>query len=243
MDKDKYFEKIRKKIGRSIYKFNLIEEGDKILLALSGGKDSLVLLENLAVFRKYYPKKYELCACHIVANGVGYQINKKYLEDFCHGMDVKLIFGEIDVDLKFNSKKHPCFVCSWHRRKKIFSICRELGYQKIAFGHHMDDAIETFFLNLIHHGSISSLPQKIDFFDGDITIIRPMLELHEEEITKFALLKDHKKELKSCDFEDKSQRFETKDFIKKTQQMNQRAKHNIFRAMNNIYPDYLPKNI
>ena len=241
--KEKYFEKIRKKVGHTIYKYSLISENDHIMIALSGGKDSLVMLEILSAFRKYFPLKYKLTACHVLAKGVEYDVNKNYLEEFCKKNEVDLFFREISVNLKRNPKKHPCFVCSWQRRKKLFEICREFKCNKLAFGHHMNDAIETLFLNMIYHGSISSLPQKVDFFNGEIKIIRPLLQLNEKDISMYAQYKDLKKELKSCGFENKSKRSDIKNYIKEIEKYHPRAKINIFRSMDNIYTNYLPKKI
>ena len=241
MKNEKYFEKIRKKVNHTIFHHKLLDDNDKVLVALSGGKDSLVLMETLASCKKHFPFQIDLYACHIIAKNIDYQINDKYLKSFCEELEVPLLFREIDFKPDASGKKHPCFLCSWHRRKKLFELCRELKCNKLSFGHHMDDAIETLFLNMIYHGSISSLPQKLDLFNGDIKVIRPLLHLSENEIEQYAIRKQYKKELKTCEFENNTHRNHLKMFINETLDLTDQNKKNIFRSMRNIYHDYLPE--
>ena len=168
----KQFEKICRKVGRAVLEYSMIEAGDRVLVGLSGGKDSMILLEALADRKKHFPFDFEIFAVHVTAKGVGYEMDTAYLEQFCKGLDVELHLEEIEVDLSADSKKAPCFICSWNRRKRIFELSKELKCGKVALGHHKDDAIQTVLMNMIYHGSISSMPYTLSIFDGERDSIR-----------------------------------------------------------------------
>lgn len=236
---NKYVNNIRKRIGKTIYKQGLINKGDKILVALSGGKDSLILLESLVDRKKYMPFSFELSAIHINIKNIDYQTDIKYLSNFCQELKVPFILKEFEVDLSKDNKKGMCFICSWNRRKSIFEATKELAFTKLAFGHHMDDALETLFMNMIYHGSISSLPFKFSMFNNRIEVIRPLLELNNEELNEYARIRDFKGELKRCAYENTS-RQKMKILISRMAELNPVARKNIFRSMSNTFDEYLP---
>ncbi len=243
MEEAKHIKKIFKKTGKIIYDYELLKPNDKVLVALSGGKDSLILLESLAERKKSLPFNIELIAVHIHIDNIGYQTNLKFLTEFCNSINVPFHVDHFDIDLEKDKKKSTCFICSWNRRKRIFELTKELNCNKLAFGHHMDDALETLFMNMMYHGSISSLPQKFFMFEGRVEVIRPLLNITEEELVKFAEIRDYPKDLKSCPHEDKTKRKKTREIIELMQGSYNRSKLNIFRAMDNIYEEYLPKTI
>jgi tRNA 2-thiocytidine biosynthesis protein TtcA len=227
------------RVGRTIVKHKLILDGDTVLVALSGGKDSMVLLEILAERKKHFPFKFELIASQINIMNIGYNTYVQYLEDFCKSLNVKFIPKEFEIDLSQKNKKTECFLCSWHRRKALFELTKELGCNKLAFGHHMNDAIETLFMNMIYHGSISSMPFNIEMLDGRINLIRPLLEISEIELKEYAELKQYKKEVNICPFAN-NKRLEMKQLIHQISEIRKVGPKNIFRSMDNIYNEYLP---
>jgi tRNA(Ile)-lysidine synthase TilS/MesJ len=237
----KQFEKICRKVGRTLQEYNMIEEGDRVLVGLSGGKDSMILLEALANRKKHLPFEFELFAVHVSAVNIGYEMDTDYLEDFCREIDVPLYLEEIEVDLSVDPKKSPCFICSWNRRKRIFELSKELDCQKVALGHHKDDAIQTVLMNMIYHGSISSLPQDLSMFDGRIRLIRPMLFIPEKELTYYANMRTFRKQEKSCPYEGTTKRDEIRELIRELDKLSKDARRNIFNAMDNIYEEYLPR--
>lgn len=236
----KQFEKICKKVGKTIFDFHLIDDKDRILVGLSGGKDSLILLEALADRKKHIPVSFELFAVHVSATNVGYKADTDYLSGFCKEINVALYMENIEIDFARKPEKPPCFICSWDRRKKIFARAKELNCNKIALGHHYDDAIQTMLLNMIYHGSYSSLPQKLSMFGGRVNLIRPLLMIPEKELAYYASLSQFKEYEKSCPYEDSTKRNEIKDLLKMLDRLNKNARKNLFRAMDNIYSDYLP---
>lgn len=218
----------------------LIKADDRVLVGLSGGKDSMILLEALADRRRHLPFNFQIFAVHVSATNIGYEMDTDYLEKFCAELEIPLYLEEIEVDLTIDPKKSPCFICSWNRRKRIFELSKELDCNKVALGHHKDDAIQTVLMNMIYHGSISSLPQKLSMFDGRIRLIRPLLFIPEKELTYYATLRSFKKQEKSCPYDDTTKRESIKELIRQMDRLNRNARRNIFQSMDNIYEEYLP---
>jgi len=238
---DKLFIKLSRKVGQTLQKHSLIEPHDRILIGLSGGKDSYALLEILADRKKHLPFSFELFAIHVIINEVGYLNDLEYMKKFCTNLNVQLHIVSESVDLFKDPKKAPCYVCSWHRRKKIFNLTKELNCNKLAFGHHADDALQTFMLNLIYHGSISSLPYKLKMFDGRVFLVRPLLDIDELHLQHLAELHAYPKEINKCPFDKKTKRNEVSVLLSDIYKSHKLAKKNIFRAMDKIFPEYLPQ--
>lgn len=234
------FKKICRKMGQTIREYDQIIEGDRILVGLSGGKDSMIMLEGLADRKRAFPFRFELFVSHIIPENTGYEIDLDYLENFCKKLDLNLIVRKISPELG-NSDKSPCFICSWQRRKALFELGKELNCNKIAFGHHRDDALQTFLMNMLYHGSISSMPYNLQMFEGRIQLIRPMMDLWEKDLAELASLRKFETVEKACPFEDETKRNYTAEILEQFESDYPNSKRNIFHALDNIYPDYLPK--
>lgn len=168
---------------KAIEKFNLIENGDKVAVGLSGGKDSLALLYGLAHLRDYMPIKFELCAI-IIDNG---NPNNTFgeLEKFCQSLNVELEIVKSDIfEVVFNIRreKNPCALCAKMRRGLLCSTARQMGANKLALGHHADDVIDTFLLSFIFEGRLSTFAPKSFLDKTGITVIRPLIYSFEDEI-------------------------------------------------------------
>lgn len=239
-EEKRFIEKVRHTIGRTAGKFDLINDGDKILIGISGGKDSLILTEVLAERRRYIPIDYELHAVHVKVKEMPYEINLEFLEDFCKKLNVNFIYKEVTYEEEKKEHKSPCYFCAWTRRKIFFSLSKELGCNKLATGHHLDDALQTMLLNMVYHGSISSIPERIEMFDGRLEFIRPMIECFEQDLIAYAQIQDYPKLKTECPYDQKTNRFEVKQVLSQIASLNKSAKLNMFNAMSNIYPEYLP---
>jgi len=158
VESEKLFKKICRKMGSTMRDHSMITEGDHVLVGLSGGKDSMILLEALVERKRALPFDFKLTAAHIEALGIGYKIDREKLTRFCENLSVPLHYRTIEPDLEKDASKAACFICSWSRRKELFKLTKELKCNKLALGHHRNDAVETLLLNMIYHGSISSLP-------------------------------------------------------------------------------------
>ncbi|MCX5702986.1 MAG: tRNA 2-thiocytidine(32) synthetase TtcA, partial [Candidatus Omnitrophica bacterium] len=162
---------ISKRVGKAIMDYGMLADGDKIAVAVSGGKDSLTLLRVLNDRKKFVPVKYELLAIHI---DLGYPRScAKKLEKYFKKIGVKYIIKKVDIIRKTKPEEISCFWCSWNRRKALFETANRLGFSKVALGHHKDDIIETILLNLFFQGEISAMSPKQELFGGKITLIRP----------------------------------------------------------------------
>lgn len=241
MDKfqKRHLEHIKHSCLQTIKRHKLIAEDDKVLIGLSGGKDSLVLTEVLAHIRRYAGFNYSLTACHIKVKDVPYEINRAYLEDFCGELQVPFLYIETSYE-NTESDKSPCYFCSWTRRKKFFELSQSDGYNRLATGHHMDDAIETHFMNMIYHGRSSSLPQKLTMFDGRMDIIRPFLEIDEASLAEYAAIRQFPKLKTVCPFDRESKRSATREIIEQICADFPQARINLFNAQRNSVTDYLP---
>lgn len=233
--------KIESKVKSAIYSYDLISSGDRVMVGLSGGKDSYALLDLLFSIQLSIPQKFEIEACHVQAIDMAYKADEDFMRSYCLDREIPLHFKQIEVDFKPENGKPACFICSWKRRKALFAIARERKCNKLAFGHHLDDAIETLLMNMIHHSSISSLPPIISMFGGDMDIIRPLINVHNDELTDYSKLMGFPTEKEKCPFDDTTNREEVRSLIKLAYKLNKSAGENIFRSMANIYHDYIVK--
>lgn len=242
IDIGKLFKKICRKVGTTLRDHSMIAEGDHILVALSGGKDSMILLESLVERRRALPFDFSITAAHVEASGIGYQINKEQLNSFCSILQVPLHYLTIEPDFDKDPSKTTCFVCSWHRRKKLFNLTRELGCNKLAFGHHRKDALETLLLNMIYHGSISSLPYTLRMFDGRVKLIRPLMDVEESLLTDYASMREMVRIEKSCPHENRTRRQTIGQLISQIEAIHPTGPYNMFKSMGKIFEEYLPAN-
>ncbi len=238
----RHIQYVNNKVAKAIMDNDLVGKGEKILVAVSGGKDSLVLLEALSTLRIYDFLDFEIEAIHIDVEEVPYKVSREKLEELCAKLNVKINFLSIEAGLEETGRKSPCFVCSWHRRKALFKYADEHGFNKLALGHHMDDAVETFIINIAYHGNISSLPAKLSMFDGAITIIRPLILLTNKDTQEYANIRQYPKQTEACPYEDQTKRKTARDMVEKMKEFHPKATKNIFRSMSNIDLDYLPKS-
>ena len=210
-------EVIYSQLCKAIEDYSLIKEGEKVLVAVSGGKDSLALLALLKEFQKSKRINFELFACHVrtdfhCASCVHTEALTKIFEKF----EVKYAFKDIKVLDK--DGKTNCFWCSWNKRKALFLLADELGCQKIAFGHHINDIVETVLMNLFFKGQLSAMSPSQELFKGRITIIRPLCYVKEELTREFAKKNGFAAKVCKCPFGHGSMRKRAKEIIKTLQE-------------------------
>lgn len=235
-----YWEKeIRGLMGKAIHRYGLIQDGDRILVGVSGGKDSLTLLHLLQERRKRVPIDYELIPVHI---DLGFDSERaKILKDFFEAQGLSYHIEFTDIGKRANSpenRENPCFLCSWERRKCIFHLAHRLKCNKIALGHHKDDIIETLLLNIFYSGEISSMVPIQTLFKGKITLIRPLALIEEKKIERFAREMGLPFGPSGCPSSGKTKRKEVKELIETLERKNRKVKGNIFRSLSNIKLDY-----
>jgi tRNA 2-thiocytidine biosynthesis protein TtcA len=237
--KIKFIDSVRKIAGKAINRYSLIESEDSVLVALSGGKDSLVLLDILISRLKYIPIHYHIYAAHINIEGIPKKVDIDYLSSFCRDLQVPFFYKHVTIKRGINSGKSPCFVCSWNKRKELFLLAKELGCNKVAFGHHLDDIVETLLMNMTLHGKFTTMPPKLSMFKGNLFIIRPLALLTGAEISRYAKLKQLRYTEDECEFGDNTKREEIKKILYELKKVSGKAKKNIFNSMSNIDLEYL----
>jgi tRNA 2-thiocytidine biosynthesis protein TtcA len=235
-----YWDKeIRSLMGRAIHRYGLIQEGDRIVVGVSGGKDSLSLLHLLHERSKRVPIHYELIPVYI---DLGFdsgraEILKKYFEM----KELSYHIEFTDIGRRANSpenRENPCFLCSWERRKRLFHLAHHFKCNKIALGHHKDDIIETLLLNIFYSAEVSTMVPSQSLFKGKITLIRPLALLEEKKIERFAREMRLPFGPSGCPSSGKTKRKVIKDLIEALSKKNRKIKGNIFRALSNIKLDY-----
>ncbi len=228
---------ISKRVGRAIMDYEMLADGDKIAVAVSGGKDSLTLLRVLKDRQKFVPIKYEILAVHI---DLGYPcMHPKILGEYFKSQGINYHIEKVDI-LKGKTRKDiSCFWCSWNRRKALFETADRFGYNKVALGHHKDDIIETILLNLFFHGEISAMAPKQELFKGKIVIIRPLAYVEEEMIVRFAKEAGFPHEKCSCPNSLTSNRTKITRIIKDLEKTCPDIRTNIFKSVKRVKKDYL----
>lgn len=202
-------------IDEGISRYRLIEDGDRIVAAISGGKDSLTMLHFLRELQKREgAPRFELLAVHIKTDfHCASCVHRQVLTEIFNQLGVKSVIKEISV---LDEKKTTnCFWCSWNRRKCLFETAQEQGFNKVAFGHHKDDIAETILLNLFYKGEIAGMKPLQELFEGKITIIRPLCLVEEDMIRAFACKEGFPHQLCRCPFGATSKRKTMKELLKR----------------------------
>ena len=240
---EKIMRRLEQRFNKGVVKYRLIEDGDKILIGLSGGKDSLALLELLARRSRILKPKFTVIAVHVGMTNIPYQSDLEYLKGYSEDLGVPFVHYETFFDPSTDTRKSPCFLCSWNRRKALFTVAKEQGCNKIALGHHMDDILETLLMNITCQGAFSTMPPRLVMKKFDMTIIRPMCLVHEADLVELAALRHYQKQVKNCPYESQSSRSDMKGILRQLEAMNPEARYSLWGSMTNVQEDLLPDKI
>ncbi len=225
-------EKLWKAFNKALGQYQLIDEDDKILVGLSGGKDSLLLLEFLARRHHILKPRFTIEALHVRMENIHYETDTTYLQTFCNNLAVPLHIVTTSFDSSPHAKQKPaCFLCSWQRRKQLFNFAQQLNCTKIALGHHQDDIIRTALMNLTFQGQFSTMPAKLKMQKMPLTIIRPLCLCCEDDIRQYAATHQYQKQPKLCPFEHETNRTAIQELFAHMQRMNPEARYTIWRAL------------
>ena len=233
-------EKLWKTFNKALGQYQLIDEDDKILVGLSGGKDSLCLLEFLARRSKVHVPHFTVEALHVRMENIYYETDTTYLQSFCDrlGVPLRIVTTSFNADVSpLTSHPSPlkvkpaCFLCSWQRRKQLLNIAQELGCTKIALGHHQDDLLHTALMNLTFQGQFSTMPAKLKMKKMPLTIIRPLCLCQEADIRQYAEQQHYEKQLKLCPYEKDTNRTTAEVLFQQMQQMNKEARYSLWHAL------------
>lgn len=227
-------QKLMSRMRAAMEKYDMIQDGDRIAVGLSGGKDSVALLAALAEMRRFYPAKFDLVAVTVDMRFDGVDTDYSVFEDFCEKIGVPYIIKRTELaDIIFNIRKesNPCSLCAKMRRGILHDIAIENGCNKVALGHHMDDAVETFFMNLLKGGNISSFFPVTYMSRKNLYIIRPMVLASESLVAGAVKHFDLPVEKSKCPMDKTSEREKTKDLVKMLNKEYPQLREKVIGAM------------
>lgn len=230
-------------VGKAAARYRMFKDGDRIMVGVSG-VDSLSLLWILRERLAWIPISYTLKAVYIDL-GFG-AAQQQAIEQYLSNESYDYAVITTDIGLRAHSeenRENPCFYCAWQRRKKLFQLCRENNYNKIALGHHLEDINATLFMNIIFNGSVSTMVPCQKFFDGEVTIIRPLALVYKEQLQHFGAFLNIPPVENPCPSAKNSQRKEVDDFLQHFYRRDRRIRYSIFNALSNIHRDYLPEHV
>lgn len=232
--------RLERKMGKAVEMYRLIEDGDRILVGLSGGKDSLALIDLLGRRMRIFKPRFTVVAVHVSMSNIPYQADLEYLRNHTEKYGIPFIHHQSEFDATGDRRKSPCFLCSWTRRKALFALAKEHGCNKMALGHHQDDVLQTLLLNMTHQGAFGTMPPKLRMNKFDMTIIRPLCLIQETDLMHLSDLLGYVKQKKNCPYESSSSRPAMKEVVKLLEQMNPMARQNLWGSMTNVQTEYLP---
>ncbi|MEJ2365470.1 MAG: ATP-binding protein [Deltaproteobacteria bacterium] len=233
--------KVRRLVGRAVQRYGLIRAEDRILVAVSGGVDSTSLLWLLHSRLNRIPIAYKLFAVHVDLGfeGEDYTPVQRWIES------LKVPHRIINSDFgprahSAENSENPCFLCSRLRRTVFFKEAKRLKCNKIAFGHNLDDLIETFLINIFYGSQVSTMLPRQPFFGGEITVIRPLSLVDSATIRRFHRTLDIALTVNPCPSKNTGKRQEIREILQGLYRKNRKIRGNILSAMHNVNLEYLP---
>ncbi|EEP91936.1 tRNA 2-thiocytidine biosynthesis protein ttcA [Yersinia kristensenii ATCC 33638] len=241
-DLNKLHKRLRRNVGQAIADFNMIEEGDRVMVCLSGGKDSYTMLDILQNLQKSAPINFTLIAVNLDQKQPGFpeDILPAYLDK--QGVEYKIVEENTYGIVKdiIPEGKTTCSLCSRLRRGILYRTATELGATKIALGHHRDDILQTLFLNMFYGGKLKGMPPKLMSDDGKHVVIRPLAYCREKDIERFAIAREYPIiPCNLCGSQPNLQRQVIKDMLRDWDKQYPGRIETMFSAMQNVVPSHL----
>lgn len=235
---DKTEQKIQRLFSRGCVEYGLLEDGDRVLIALSGGKDSLELVRMLGRQARIHKPSIKVEAAHVIMDNIPYETDRSYITRFCEEQGIKLHILHSSFELKEGSKKPECFLCSWNRRKALFDFAQKNDFNKIALGHHQDDILITLLMNMTFEGSIQTMPPLLKMDNFPVTIIRPLCLVPESLIQEVAENLGFTKQKTKCPYEKATRRQDMTEVFRTLERLNPEARYSLWRSLSNIKDGY-----
>lgn len=224
-------DKIRQKFNKGCVDYNLLEDGDRILIALSGGKDSLMMTRLLAERSRIYRPKIHVEAVHVIMDNIPYETDRSYLQQFCEELGIKLHIIHSQFDEHTDTRKTRCFLCAWNRRKALFTFAQNEGFNKVALGHHQDDILTTWLMNITFEGNASTMLPRLALEHYPIDIIRPLCLVQENWIREASTILGFVGQKVLCPYEEATKRKDMSLIFKQLESINPEARYSMWKAM------------
>jgi len=242
VEANKLAKRLRRQVGQAIADYNMIEDGDRVMVCLSGGKDSYTLLDILRQLRAKAPVRFDLVAVHLDQKQPGYDagVLPGYLRSI--GMPFEIIEQDTYSVVKrvVPDGKTMCGLCSRLRRGALYAHAERNGFTRIALGHHRDDLVETLFLNMFYHSALKAMPPKLQSDDGKHIVIRPLAYCRESDIAEYAALKNFPIiPCNLCGSQETLQRKAIKQMLQDWERRFPGRTENVFRSMSSVVPSQL----
>jgi tRNA 2-thiocytidine biosynthesis protein TtcA len=242
LEQNKLQKKLRRQVGNAVVDYGMIEDGDRVMVCVSGGKDSFTLLDVLMNLRLNAPVHFDLVAVNLDQKQPGFpeHVLPEYFEEI--GIEYHILEEDTySVVRKLTPEgKTTCPVCSRLRRGILYTFARRIGAHKIALGHHLDDVVETLFLNLFHGGRLKAMPPKLRSDDGDNMVIRPLYYCREKDIARWAEYRGYPIiPCNLCGSQDNLQRQVVKEMLKGWDREQPGRVENIARSLRHVVPSHL----
>jgi len=239
---DKLVKRLRRLVGRAVMDYQMIEEGDRVMVCLSGGKDSYAMLDLLRSLQRSAPIRFELIAVNLDQKQPGFpaHVLPQYLENL--GVEWHVIEKDTYSVVKrlVPEGKTTCGLCSRLRRGTLYEFARDHGMTKMALGHHLDDIVETFFLNLFHGGKLKAMPPKLLSDDGQQMVIRPLAYCREKDLARLGTVRAYP--IIPCDLcgsQPNLERQNIKQMLEDWERIQPGRTMSIFRSLENVAPSHL----
>jgi tRNA 2-thiocytidine biosynthesis protein TtcA len=234
--------RLKHKTGEAILRYNMIEAGDRVMVCLSGGKDSFAMLDMLLILQKKAPVSFDLVAVNLDQKQPGFP--EHVLPEYLKELGVEYHIVEQDtysvVKEKVPEGKTTCGLCSRLRRGILYSFAEKIGASKIALGHHQDDIVETFFLNMFFNGQLKTMPPKLLSDSKKHIVIRPLAFCRESDLTEYAVLKEYPIiPCNLCGSQENMQRKKVKAMIQKWEFESPGRTELMMRSLQNVVPSHL----
>jgi tRNA 2-thiocytidine biosynthesis protein TtcA len=234
-------ERFARGMGRGINRFAMIGPGDKVLIGVSGGKDSLAMSLALVQRRKWVPVEYELFAVQVDWREFPLEESEKAaLDEFYAGLGIPLRRIQASINPPSFKAKFSCYTCARNRKRILFDEATRLGATRVALGHHMDDIARTTLMNLFFHGEFSTMMPVQDFFGGTLKVIRPLCEVREAEVARVARRLSLPAVPSRCPRSSGNRRVLMADILRQAAKVNRNAVANVYGAPWRINSEYLP---
>ncbi len=232
--------RLNRKIGQAMHDYSMLADGDRVMVGVSGGVDSLTLAWVLKMWQQKAPIHFEVSA-QIIDHGFWRQHKGATEPELSIGIQLERFSIDFSVDQAWEIEDgdRTCFQCARNRRSQLFDLARKRGFNKIAFGHHKDDLIETFFLNILYSGNISTMLPRQPLFAGNLSIIRPLAYIEKVDVVEIA------KNLKInpvdnyCPLADDTRREKVRSMLDYLYKEEPEVKRSIFAALANVRQDYM----